>query len=547
LPAQHLQAAVDTFDFIIVGGGSAGCVLADRLSKSGKFTVLLLEAGGSDRRFMIRMPIGYGDSFYNPKINWMYSTGPQAALLGRTSYWPRGKVLGGSSSINAMIFARGQRHDFDDWQASGNPGWGWEDVLPHFEAIETFEGDESAERGKAGPLHVVDPSSLVHPLCETFLTAAEQAGYRRTPDYNGPTQEGVAVYQITTRSGVRDSSATAFLAPAMRRSNLAVITGAFATRVLVENGKAVGIEYIRSGQTKTVRARRECIVSAGAVNSPTLLQHSGIGPGALLQKFGVTVVNDLPAVGQNLQDHLGVDYLFRSLKSTLNGDLRSWLGRARLGLRYLAFRDGPLSLSVNQAGGFVRSSPDLDQVDMQLYFSPVSYSKPTPGTRRLTLPDPFPGFFIGISPCRPKSRGSVNIGSPDPFAPPVIAPNYLSEPEDLQGLLAGVRLIRRIAEAPAMHSLIAGEMKPGADVSSEEALIEDIRARAGSVFHASCTCRMGPRASDSAVDSRLRVHGMAGLRVVDASIFPNVTSGNTNAPTLMVAEKGAAMILEDNR
>ncbi len=283
------------------------------------------------------------------------------------------------------------------------------------------------------------------------------------------------------------------------------------------------------------------------MNSPVLLQHSGIGPGALLQKFGVPVVNDLPAVGQNLQDHLGIDYLFRSQKPTLNGDLRSWIGRARLGLRYLAFRDGPLSLSVNQAGGFVRTDPSLDAVDMQLYFSPVSYSKPTPGSRRLTLPDPFPGFFIGISPCRPKSRGSVNIGSPDPFAPPVIEPNYLSEPEDMQGLLAGVRLIRRIAAAPAMRSLIAEEMQPGADVSSEEALIQDIRARAGSVFHASCTCRMGPVASDSVVDSRLRVHGMAGLRVVDASIFPNVTSGNTNAPTLMVAEKGAAMVLEDNR
>lgn len=538
---------MDRFDFVIVGGGSAGCVLADRLSKSGRFSVLLLEAGGSDRRFMIRMPIGYGDSFYNPKVNWMYSSGPQEQLLGRNSYWPRGKVLGGSSSINAMIFARGQRHDFDDWQAAGNPGWGWEDVLPYFEDIETFEGSQSADRGKQGQLHVVDPSSRVHPLCETFLTAAEQAGYERTPDYNGRIQEGVAVYQITTRSGIRDSSATAFLAPAMRRKNLAVMTGAFATRILVENGKAVGVEYVRSGQTKTVRANCECILSAGAVNSPILLQLSGIGPGALLHGFGVPVANDLPAVGQNLQDHLGLDYLFRSLKPTLNGDLRGWMGRARLGLRYLAFRDGPLSLSVNQAGGFVRSSPELDRVDMQLYFSPVSYSKPTPGSRRLTLPDPFPGFFIGISPCRPKSRGSVNIGSPDPFAPPAIDPRYLSDPDDMQSMVAGVRLIRRIASAPAMRSLIDEEIQPGAGVLSEEALIHDIRTRSSSVFHASCTCRMGPDARNSVVDHRLRVHAMMGLRVVDASIFPAVTSGNTNAPALMVAEKGAAMILEDNR
>lgn len=535
------------FDFIIVGAGSAGCLLANRLTKSGKFRVLLLEAGGSDRRFMIRMPIGYGHSFYNPKVNWRFETGPQEALAGRTSYWPRGKVLGGSSAINAMVYVRGQRHDFDDWEKAGNPGWGWNDVLPHFKSMETFERGADEWRGGSGELHVTDMAPSVHPLCADWLQGARQAGFVQTPDYNGEQQEGVSVYQISARKGIRASSATAFLHPAAKRPNLTVVTGALATRVLFEGRRAVGIDYEADGQKLTARARREVILSAGAVHSPTLLQHSGVGPGALLQKFGKQVVKDMPAVGQNLQDHLGIDYLYRSRRPTLNSLLRPWWGRILLGARYVLFRDGPLSLSVNQAGGFVKSRPGLDRVDMQLYFSPVSYSKPTPGVRRLTMPDPFPGFFIGIQPCRPDSRGSINIGSPDVRAAPVIEPNYLSAPGDMEGMLAGVRLIRRLAEQPAISSLIVEEMKPGKTVNGEEELIADIRARSGSVFHASCTCRMGPDDGTNVVDARLRVHGVEGLRVVDTSAFPNVTSGNTNAPTMMVAEKGAAMILEDNR
>lgn len=535
------------FDFIIVGAGSAGCLLANRLTKSGKFRVLLLEAGGSDRRFMIRMPIGYGDSFYNPKVNWRFQTGPQQALAGRTSYWPRGKVLGGSSSINAMVYVRGQRHDFDDWKNAGNPGWGWSDVLPFFKSMETFERGGDEWRGGSGELSITDMAPSAHPLCKDWLDAAGQAGLAPTPDYNGENQEGVSVYQITTRKGVRASSATAFLHPVAKRANLKVITGALATRVLFDGQCATGIEYEVDGKKQTANARREVILSAGAVHSPTLLQHSGVGPGALLQKFGKPVVKDMPAVGQNLQDHLGIDYLYRSRKPTLNSLLRPWWGRIMLGARYILFRDGPLSLSVNQAGGFVRSRPGLDQVDMQLYFSPVSYSKPTPGVRRLTLPDPFPGFFIGIQPSRPNSRGSIGIGSADVKAAPVIEPNYLSAPGDMEQMLSGVRLIRRIAEQPAMRDLIVEEMKPGKPTQSEDELIADIRARAGSVFHPSCTCRMGPDDGTNVVDSRLRVHGLQGLRVVDASVFPNVTSGNINAPTMMVAEKGAAMILEDNR
>ena len=535
------------FDFIVVGAGSAGCVLANRLTRSGKYRVLLLEAGGSDRRFMIRMPIGYGHSFYNPKVNWKFETGPQEALAGRRSYWPRGKVLGGSSSINAMVFVRGQRHDFDDWKQAGNPGWGWDDVLPFFRSIETFERGGDIMRGGNGELHVTDMAPSVHPLCRDWLLAAEQAGFRKTPDYNSEQQEGVSVYQISTKKGFRASSSTAFLHPVTGRPNLKVVTGAFATRILFDGSRAVGVEYEINGVRQIANARREIILSAGAVHSPVLLQHSGVGPGALLQRFGKLLVKDMPGVGRNLQDHLGIDYLYHSRVGTLNSQLRPWWGRLLLGARYVLFRNGPLSLSVNQAGGFVKSSTGLDRVDTQLYFSPVSYSKPTPGVRRLTLPDPFPGFFIGIQPCRPASRGSIEIESPDVKAGPVIEPNYLSAPGDMEQMLAGVRLIRRIAEAPAMRAVIVEEMKPGMATQDEDALIADIRARSGSVFHASCTCRMGPDDGRNVVDARLRVHGLQGLRVVDASVFPNVSSGNINAPTIMVAEKGAAMILEDAR
>jgi choline dehydrogenase len=536
---------MDPYDFIIVGAGSAGCLLANRLTASGRHSVLLIEAGGSDRRFMIRMPIGYGMSFYDASVNWRYETGPQAALAGRSSYWPRGKVLGGSSSINAMVFVRGQREDFDEWRDAGNPGWGFDDVLPHFRAFEDFTGGADDHRGAGGELRVSDVADQVHPLCGAFLAAAEQAGFERTRDYNGAVQDGVAVYQITTRGGLRESAATAFLRPAMRRGKLRVVTGALATKIVFEGRRAVGVEYLAGGRRAVARAGRSVIVSAGAVNSPVLLQHSGVGPGELLRGLGIPVVHALPAVGANLQDHLGVDYLYRSKVPTLNSLLRPWWGRMRLGARYLAFRDGPLSLSVNQAGGFVRSRPDKARVDTQLYFSPVSYSRPTPGVRRLTMPDPFPGFFIGISHCRPRSRGSVRIASGDPLAMPVIEPNYLSAWEDLRDMLDEVRLIRLIAAQPAMRELIAQEVKPGPAVTSDAELEADIRARAGSIFHASCTCRMGPDPAGSVVDHRLRVHGLEGLRVIDASIFPSVTSGNTNAPVMMVAEKGAAMMLED--
>lgn len=533
------------FDYIIVGAGSAGCVLADRLSASGKHRVLLLEAGGSDRGFWIQMPIGYGKTYYDARVNWKYRTEPEAALGGQRSYWPRGKVLGGSSSINAMVHARGLPGDFDDWAAMGASGWGWDAVAPTYRGMEDWAGGADAWRGVGGPLAVADIQDAVHPLCRTYLQAAREAGLPITEDYNGARMEGATIYQITTRGGLRASTARCYLRPAMKRANLAVLTRARATRVLIEESRAVGVDYTRGGQARVARARGAVIVSGGAINSPQLLQLSGIGPGEALRPLGIDVRRHAPAVGRYLQDHLGLDMHYRATVPTLNQVLGPWWGKLWAGLQFLLLRRGPLTLSVNQAGGFVRSRPDLARPDLQLYFSPVSYTRAPAGKRPLMSPDPFPGFLLGFSPCRPTSRGTVLIGSNDPFAPPLIRPNYLATEEDRAIMLDGARFIRRLAAMPALAAVIETEIAPGPEAQGDDALRAHIRDHAWTVFHASCTCRMGTDPETSAVDSRLRVHGVAGLRVVDASVFPRVTSGNTNAPTIMVAERAARFILED--
>lgn len=533
------------FDYVIVGAGSAGCVLADRLSACGRHRVLVLEAGGSDRNFWVRMPIGYGKAFYDRRLNWMFTTEPDAGTNGRASYWPRGKVLGGSSSINAMVYIRGQAADFDGWAAEGNAGWGWQDIAPVYRSIEDYSGGGDDWRGADGPLSVTNVEADIHPLCHSFLAAARAVGLPANADFNGATQEGTGIYQITTRKGMRVSAATAFLRPAMKRANLTVVTGAHAARVVFDGRRAVGVEYLKDGVRQTARGRGEIILACGAVGSPHLLQLSGVGDGDQLRGHGIDVVHHNAAVGRNLQDHLGLDYYYRSRQKTLNDVLRPWWSRLAIGCRYLAFRDGPLSLSVNQAGGFVRSRADRARPNIQLYFSPVSYTRAPPGKRPLMSPDPYSGFLLGVSNCHPTSRGFLRLRSPDPLTAPEIHPNYLSTDHDVEELVDAVRLIRVMAAAPPLARVIAEEVQPGPQIASRDALIDDIRSRCGTVFHPVGTCRMGREASQAVVDARLRVYGLERLRVVDASIFPAITSGNTNAPTIMVGYKGAQMVLDD--
>jgi choline dehydrogenase len=534
------------FDYIIVGAGSAGCVLADRLTESGRHRVLLLEAGGSDSTPWIRVPVGYARTFSDPRYNWMYQTEPEPALDERRAFWPRGKVLGGSSSINAMVFVRGQPADYEDWRSGGNPGWGWEDVLPYFRKLEDHAWGASSYHGAGGPVHIHDPSARVHPLCTTFLEACAEAGIPLTRDFNGSATEGAGLWHVTIRNGVRVSSASAYLRPALRRRNLELAIGAHATRVLFSGATATGVQYLRQGSRLTATARREVLLSAGAIGSPQLLELSGVGDPELLRRLEIPVVTALPAVGRGLQDHLCVSYFYRSRVRTLNDELAPFLGKARAALRYALRRDGPLSMSVNQAGAFVRSRPELARPNLHIYFNPASYSTTTSGPRRRLLnPDPFPGFLMSFNTCRPTSRGTVHLRSPDPLASPAIDPNSLTTPEDVADVYEGARTLRRIAAAKPLAAVIDSELLPGERIRSDAEVLRDFRRRAGSVFHPCGTCAMGPDPRRSAVDARLRVHGVSNLRVIDASVFPAITSGNINAPTLMVAEKAADLILAD--
>jgi choline dehydrogenase len=535
------------FDFIVVGAGSAGCVVAERLTADGRYSVLLLEAGGTDRRFFVQMPLGYGKTFFDPAVNWNFRAEPDPGLAGNADHWPRGRLLGGSSSINAMVWIRGQREDYDAWAAAGNSGWGFDDLLPFFKAIENAEAGEDEWRGRGGPVHVADMSARVHPLTRRYLHAAQQAGLSFNPDFNGASQEGAGVYQITAKNGRRMSAARAFLRPAMRRANLRVVTRAHATRILFEDRRATGVEYRRGGETVFARARREVILCAGSVQSPQLLELSGIGDPAVLKAHGIEVRHANPQVGENLQDHQGINYTWKGHQPTLNQLLLPWWGKALVGAQYLLLRSGPLSMSMNQGGGFFRTDENRDRPNMQLYFQAFSTVLPKPGERPILSPDPWPGFSIGLSNCRPTSRGSIHIRSADPFAAPRIVPNAFSTDHDVAEMLDAVKFLRRIAAQPALAEVIAEEILPGPICGSDEALIDDFRRRSGTVYHPVSTCRMGPDPSGAVVDPRLRVHGFEGLRVIDASVFPAVISGNTNAAAIVTGARGAAMVLEDQR
>ena len=535
----------EAFDYVIVGAGTAGCVLANRLSADGKTRVLLLEAGGSDQTVWIQLPIGYGRTFFDRRINWMYDTLAVPGLAGRESYWPRGKVIGGSGSINAMVHVRGQPQDFDDWAALGNPGWGWDDVLPYFKKAEDHDLGASAYHGAGGPQHVTDISARAHPLCQTFIETGQKLGLPFAPDLNAPNGEGVGIYQINTRKGRRASTANEYLRPALRRGGVTLRTRSQATRILFDGKRAIGVEYRQGRQLRQAMATQEVILSGGSINSPQLLNLSGVGDAAHLKSLGVEVVADRKAVGQNLQDHLAVSYFYKTRVPTLNDELRPLTGKIWAGLRYLWNRSGPLSMSVNQGGGFVRSQPKADRIDLQLYFSPVSYTQTPLSERKLLNPDPFSAFLLSFNSCRPTSRGWIQLRSADPFDTPLIQPNYLSTQRDIDEAMAGNRMLRALASTAPLSDIITQELVPGAHVQGDDALLDDFRQRADTVYHPSSTCMMGPDAATSVVDARLRVHGLDGLRVVDASVFPTITSGNLNAPTVMVAEKGAAMILAD--
>ncbi|MCE0506600.1 GMC family oxidoreductase N-terminal domain-containing protein [Roseivivax sp. GX 12232] len=532
-----------SYDYIIIGAGSAGCVLAERLSASGRHSVLVLEAGGRDRSPWVRLPLGYGKTFFHPEMNWRYQSEADPGLGGRSDYWPRGRVVGGSSSINALVWARGLPHDFDDWAAAGATGWSWEVARRTYDAMETRVSADGGREGQ-GPLHVQDVSDQIHKVNRHFFAGAEEAGLPRTEDCNGATPEGATTYRITTRDGLRHSAARAYLAPALKRANVTLRTGVTVTRIGFEGRRARSVHLRHHGHEEVLQAGREIILSAGAVSSPRLLQLSGVGPAQLLREHGIEVRADAPHVGGNLQDHLGLNYYFKANEPTLNDQLRPLWGKALAALRYALTRRGPLALSVNQCGGLFRSTPEAPVPDQQIYFNPVSYTTTPSGTRNVVNPDPFPGFIIGYQPTRPTSRGRIDISSADPEAAPRIRPNSLATEEDRAAVIAGGTLCRRIMQTPALEGLIDSALDPDLRELQGEQILEDFRRRCGTVFHPVGTCRMGADPASSVVDPRLRLHGFEGLRVVDASIFPNITSGNTNAPTMMAAHHAAELILE---
>lgn len=538
--AECWDEKMQPFDYIIIGGGSAGCVLADRLSASGRHRVLMLEAGPTDRRFWVRVPIGYGVLFHQKAVNWMYQTDPEPGLDGRSVYHPRGKLLGGSSSINALVYHRGQAGDYDDWAAAGNKGWDYESLRSTFDAIETHNPADP----EAPHLTLTDNTADCHPLGSDFANVCHQGQlpWRETPLREG---EGVSSYLTTTRNGMRCSSAVAFLAPAMKRSNLQVVTGAHVTGIGFEDGRASKVTYRHRGKPVTVQANAEILLAAGAVGSPQLLQLSGVGDSKHLRNLGIDVTLDQPHVGQHLQDHYGINYIFKARQKTLNDIFGKWQGRIMAGLRYVLTRRGPLALSVNQFGGLVHSRPGLDRPDTQIYLNPMSYQSFYKGRRRMMKPDAFSGFIIGFNSCRPKSEGSISIRSTRSDEAPCIQGNYLTHKDDISEGIAMARLVERLQETPALQHVLADTPLTPLSQMSDEEVVHDLKERGGTVFHLCGTCRMGTSPRTSVVDSRLRVHGLRGLRVCDASVFPNITSANTNAPTMMLAHRAADLILED--
>ncbi|HZS85662.1 MAG TPA: choline dehydrogenase [Stellaceae bacterium] len=524
-------------DYVIIGAGSAGCVLANRLSEDPTCRVVVIEAGGKDRSIWIHIPIGYGKTITDRRVNWCYETEPDEGVAGRRIFWPRGKVLGGSSSINGLVYIRGQAEDYDHWRQLGNPGWSFADVLPYFKKSEHQMRGADALHGVGGPLCVSNLGER-HPLCEAFIEEAVALGIPRNEDFNGPSQEGVGYYQLTTRNGRRCSTAIAFLRPAMRRGNLRVLTHALAERILFEGRRAVGVSVRRGGETLRLRARREVILAAGAINSPQTLLLSGIGPAEELARHGILVIHELPGVGRNLQDHFQTRISHKCrLPITVNDIMANPLKKLGVGLQYVCFRKGPLTISAGQVGLFTRTRKELASPDIQYHFIVFSADRPTEGLHK------FSGFTTNVCQLRPESRGTITLKSADPATPPAIRANYLAAELDRQTLVAGLKLGRRICSGPKMQHFILSEYLPGEGVQTDDEWLDYARRYGGSIFHPAGTCKMGNDAM-AVVDPQLRVRGVEGLRVADASIMPTVVSGNTNAACIMIGEKAADLIRE---
>jgi choline dehydrogenase len=531
----------EAFDYVVIGAGSAGCVLANRLSADPANRVLLLEAGGKDNYLWIHVPVGYFKTMHNPRTDWCFATEPDPGLNGRSIKWPRGKVLGGSSSLNGLLYVRGQPQDYDTWRQMGCVGWSFADVLPYFRKAEDQERGADDYHGTGGPL-AVSNMRVRRDVCDAYIAAAQEIGVPTNNDFNGPSQEGAGYFQLTSRNGWRCSTAVAYLRPARSRANLSVRVEALVRRILFKGRRATGVEFSIGGELHKVTARREVILAAGAIGSPQILELSGVGRGDLIQGLGVPLVHELPGVGENLQDHLQARMVYFCTRPTLNDEVNHILRKMWIGLEYILFRTGPMSMGASQLCIFARSSPDVTTPDIQFHIQPLSADSPGEGLH------PFSAFTASVCQLRPESRGRIVPRSADPGAPPAIHPNYLATTTDQRVIVEGVKLSRRLVATQALAPYVRAERDPGPEVQGDEQLLQWVRDTAQTIYHPVGTCKMGLGGDARAVvDPRLRVHGLEGLRVVDASIMPTLVSGNTNAPTIMIAEKAADMILKDAR